>query len=528
VRSGTHRTIPGFSSRLGGAAICYPRQIGTIRPWGGDPRVTYRRGMRTSGGSLAAAAVALGVLVPAVATVESAGATAGTSEVARRAAPSMTLSPAYPLAGSAARLRVTVPTRGQRSVQLLRLVNGRWTKVTSKLSTTTGVAVFTVTTPRTVTTYRAFAPRVAAKRLAAVTTSKVVLRPTFPPVVGTSQEAGLGEYPFVTATGTHIAYTGTSDQSTFAARLHTISGHVDQVASEKATGASISGDGSTMLFDKGGQGFWDESWGLVRRVDGTATTVWAQRTGEESPSIDFEVGGVSADGQSASFTAIDPAVDPERIGVYLLDGTSHSRVAWAESAESDIAPDGSCIGFETDDNLVPQDDDGKLDAYIWLRASGTVELVQRAADGNGASYASGRPSMSNGCRYVAWEQQAAYSSWQVWVWDRVTNQRRMVSHAYDGKSYGDNSHASVSGDGSYIAFESTASLTSDKDSGNYDVFLWNKTNGGLTLLTPTAGPIGAGLHPEISDDGRHVAFDGAPKNCQSPCDRRIYLWSRSS
>lgn len=490
--------------------------------------MAYVPAMRHLGGSLVTVVMALGALAAplslSIATAEAEPA----ERVAARRATTLTNSPKYPLAGTPVKLRAQVPTKGQRPIQLQRLVGSTWTKIAGKLTTTTGVATFTITTPGRAMVYRAWAPRVANKGLAAVATPRVTLNPTFPPIPGTSQQTGLGEYPVVTATGTHVAYTGSTDDSTFAARLHTVSGHADAVAGEPATGATISGDGTTMLFRKGGQGFWDPSWGLVRRVDGVDTTVWQESVDGEFPWVEHTPGGVSADGRFASFTAVDSADEDGRVGLYLLDGTTYTRIAWTSSVESDIAPDGSCVGFDTFAKLVPEDDDTKLDAYIWVRATNKVHLVQRSATGNGASYGSARPSMSAGCRYVAWEQQAAYSSWQVWVWDRETNQRRMVSHAYDGKSYGDNTHASISSSGAFIAFESTASLTSDKDSGNYDIYLWNKSNGGITLLTPTAGTIGAGLHPEISDDGRHVTFDGAPKSCESPCDRRVYLWSRTS
>lgn len=481
--------------------------------------------MNRTGGALLAAALTAGTLVPALASTGAAQ--AGTVSGARAVTPALTLSPKYPLAGSTARLRATVPTKGQRTVQLQKLSGASWTKVKSKLSTTTGVAVFSLTTPKAVTTYRAFAPKVAAKSLKAVTTPKVVLHPQFPPIPGTTQELGIGEYPFVSGNGSHVAYDGFDEEGFVAVRRHTVSDGGDIVIG-RGHGATLSGNGSTVLYEKGGTGPWDPSWGLARWVSGAQSTIWQESADGDWPWVRFYPGGVSADGSLASFVASDSADPEERLGVYRVDGTSYQRVAWADSVTSDIAPDGSCIAFDTAEKLVPRDDNGKLDAYLWLSASKTFVLLARDTDGTSPPYLSTNASMSNGCRYVAWDQGAKYSSWEVRLWDRSTGKRTLVSHALDGKSYGDNTKASVSADGAYVAFESTASLTSDKDDGLYDVYLWRRSNDAITLLTPTKGPIGAGLHPEISDDGRHVAFDGGPKDCESPCDRRIYLWSRSN
>jgi hypothetical protein len=474
------------------------------------------------GGLLAPVVLMLVTLLPVLGV----GGTAQAGVAARATTPTLTFSPRPPAAGQPGKFRAQVPTKGQRSVQLQRLVAGSWTKVAAKLTSTSGVATFAITVPRKATTYRAWAPRVAAKRLAAVATPKVTLRPTFPPIPGTSQELGLGDYPFVSGTGTRVAYSGYDAEGLYAARLHTVGDGSDTVLGRGGE-AALSGNGSSVLYRKGGQGSWDPTWGLTRWDSGQETQVWAESADGQFPWVEFHVGGLSADGTMGSFVADDRGDAEERLGVYRLDGTSYTRVAWVDNARTDIAPDGSCLGFETSEKLVPQDDNGKTDAYLWIRATGKVELVAREADGTSPRFPSSDPSMSSGCRYVSYDQGAASSSWEVRVWDRSTGTLRLVSHALDGKSYGDNSHSSISADGSYVAFESTASLTTDKDSSNYDIYLWSKATDSLTLLTPTAGAIGAGLHPEISDNGRHVAFDGAPTTCDSPCDRRIYLWSRS-
>lgn len=472
--------------------------------------------------------IALVVLLALLGLTQPAGGLSPHAQPIARAAGSLTFSLDAPVAGQTGKFRAKVPAKGRRPIQLQRLVSGSWKVVATKRTSRTGGATFSVTVPAKRSTYRAFAPRVSSKDLRAATTNKVVIEPRAPeaPVPGTLREIGVGEYPFISADGNEVVYTGRGD-ITFAAWFHRTSPATDQMIASPAMEPVISGDGTTVLFSKGGTGFWDPSWGLTRWDTGAGegTTVWAERTDEESPWTEFYPGGLSADGAYGSFVAAPSTEDA--LGLYLLyaDG-SRDRIVDTSTVLNDIAPDGSCLTFDTDEALVAGDVNETLDAYVWIRATGAFVLVSRAANGDSVPGPSANASASAGCSSIAYERKGRFGQWEVHLWDRTTGDRRLLSRGTEGQSSGDNSHASISADGSQVAFESTASLTMEKDTGNYDLYLWSRDTGGLTLLTPKAD-VGAGLHPEISDDGRHVAFDGGPVECPSPCDLRVYVWDRT-
>ena len=278
---------------------------------------------------------------------------------------------------------------------------------------------------------------------------------------------------------------------------------------------------------KGGQGFWDESWGL-RLSDGTGpgTLLWEESASEDAPWTEFDPGALSTDGAYASVVVSEPDADFARI--YLVTDTGgRTRVSEAGvGVDSDIAPDASCVSFDTTAKLVPNDTNGVMDAYIWIRATRTFELASRLPDGNPTPLPSRDASMSAGCRYVTYSLAKRFPVQEVWLWDRVSDTRRLLSLGTRGISEGASYDPSVNADGSQVAFTSTGSLTAERDEGGDDIYVWSRASNSLTLLTP-ADAVGAGQHPDISDDGRHVVFDMVEPGCASPCDYHVRRWSRA-
>jgi hypothetical protein len=434
----------------------------------------------------------------------------------------LTFAPAAPVAGATGRFRVKVPTSGRRVVQLQRLAAGTWKRVASKSTTTAGVATFDITVPARRTTYRAFAPRVSTKRLAPVTTAALAVMPS---LRGTMSDLGEGEFPKVSADGAEVVWQGFSEEGFYTADLHPVGGGTRTVASP-AGPPVVSGDGGSVLFTKGGQGIWDSTWGL-RLSDGTdeGDLLWEERASEEDSPREFDAGGIAADGEYASVVVSDPELDD--LGVYLVTRSGgRSRIADATSVDSDIAPDSSCVSFDSTRRLVPADTNGVVDAYVWIRATDELELVSRLPDGSPSPRPSRGASMSEGCRYVTYSLEKRFPVQEVWLWDRQTDTRQLLSVGPRGVAESASYDPTVSADGSQVVFTSTGSLTLERDDGGYDVYLWSRASNSLTLLTPS-GTVGAGFHPDISDDGRHVVFDMVEPGCESPCDYHVYRWSRT-
>jgi Tol biopolymer transport system component len=161
----------------------------------------------------------------------------------------------------------------------------------------------------------------------------------------------------------------------------------------------------------------------------------------------------------------------------------------------------------------------------------TTVLVSRAdGDGKGGDGASTDPSISADGRYVAFASTAKNlrpvapsGKSQVYVRDMKTGAVTLVSRA-DGPGGAPAAAAgspSISADGRYVAFGSSAALAG----GGSDVtaiYVRDLVAGSTTLVSRTNGADGAIANgyssaPSISADGRHVAFESTADNL-SPGD----------
>ena len=99
----------------------------------------------------------------------------------------------------------------------------------------------------------------------------------------------------------------------------------------------------------------------------------------------------------------------------------------------------------------------------------------------------------------------------VFVYDRVAKTTERVSVASNGtQANGSSSFSSISGDGRYIAFESSASnLVANDTNGQSDIFVYDRqeqTTERVNVASNATQPNGSSYGASISDDGRYVAF----------------------
>lgn len=122
---------------------------------------------------------------------------------------------------------------------------------------------------------------------------------------------------------------------------------------------------------------------------------------------------------------------------------------------------------------------------------------------------------------------------QVVVYDRQTGSTTLVSHDTAGRPGNASSrHASISADGSSIAFESDAALTPDDRDGTTDVDLWTAASGAVQRISATPGggqADGPSTEPSISGTGAIVAFTSSATNLtadpgQSPNVSQVFAW----
>jgi Tol biopolymer transport system component len=204
------------------------------------------------------------------------------------------------------------------------------------------------------------------------------------------------------------------------------------------------------------------------------------------------------------------------------DGTRANR----DSAGASISGDGRYVAFYSfATNLVARDTNDREDVFVHDRITGETTRVSVASDGTQGRSHSFKPSISGDGRYVAFYSRATNlvggdtnGVEDIFVHDRVTGETTRVSVASDGTEGDSYSHhrPSISEDGRYVAFESSASnLVTDDSNGQRDVFVHDRLTAATTRVSVALdGTEGNNWsrRSSISADGRYVAFESWASN----------------
>ena len=195
-----------------------------------------------------------------------------------------------------------------------------------------------------------------------------------------------------------------------------------------------------------------------------------------------------------------------------------------------ISADGRYVVFESEaSNLVAGDTNGTGDVFVHDRQTGEttrVSVDSSGAEANGSSEAS---AISGDGRYVAFSSYASNlvsgdtnGMIDIFVHDRQTGQTTRVSVNSSRAQANDNSsdfHVAISWDGRYVAFQSDASnLVTGDTNGMGDVFVHDRQTGQTTRVSVASGGTEANASssgPDLSDDGRYVAFSSSATNLVS-------------
>ncbi len=304
-------------------------------------------------------------------------------------------------------------------------------------------------------------------------------------------------------------------------------------------GPSISADGRYVAFDSEANSFAvGEDEGVdnvfVRDlVSGTTTYVSRASDGTAGDDDSFRA-SISADGRYVAFESdANSLAVGENEGVTdifvrdLVSGTttyvsraSDGTAGDDSSSRASISADGRYVAFESDANsLAVGENEGVENVFVRDLLASTTTLVSRTSDGTAGDGLSREASISADGRHVAFLSGADNLSvvddnapFNIFVRDLVAGTTTYVSRATDGTpGESDSSRPSISADGRYVAFESTANnlvVGEDEDWGN--VFVRDLLAGTTTFVSRasdgTAGD-GDSFNASISADGRHVAFE---------------------
>ncbi len=209
------------------------------------------------------------------------------------------------------------------------------------------------------------------------------------------------------------------------------------------------------------------------------------------------------------------------------DGTQ----ANADSSQSvSISGDGRYVAFDSNaSNLLPgaPDPSGNPGVFVRDRTAGTTTLVSAAIGGGNGDGPSSGASISGDGRYVAFMSSATNlvaddtnSRPDVFVRDLQTNTTTRASVANDGSQNSNFvSSPTISADGRYVAFRANAALAPNDTNSLLDIYVRDRTAGTTTLVSVASDGTLADRStiavPAISADGRHVAFASNATNLVS-------------
>lgn len=193
-----------------------------------------------------------------------------------------------------------------------------------------------------------------------------------------------------------------------------------------------------------------------------------------------------------------------------------------------ISADGRHVAFVSEaTNLTARDVEGSRDVFVHDRLAGTTRLVNVSNSGDLPARGGVNPSISADGRHVAFESSArdlvrrdTNGAVDVFVRDLRARTTRLVSRdGSGGQANGPSGAASISADGSVVAFGSGASdLVPEDTNGAADVFVRDRATGTTERVSvndlpgPGSQADAGSQDPSISADGRFVAFDSGASN----------------
>jgi len=197
----------------------------------------------------------------------------------------------------------------------------------------------------------------------------------------------------------------------------------------------------------------------------------------------------------------------------------------SESISPSISAAGRFVAFESwASNLVPGDTNGLEDVFVHDLQTGQTTRVSLDTSGSEGNNHSDGPSISAAGRFVTFGSVASNlvpgdtnGSWDVFVHDLQTGQTTRVSVDTSGaEGNNDSRYPSISADGRFVAFDSSASNLVPGDTDRHrDVFVHDRLTRQTTRVSvgiSGAGGNNPGVFPSISADGRFVTFHSSASN----------------
>jgi hypothetical protein len=190
-----------------------------------------------------------------------------------------------------------------------------------------------------------------------------------------------------------------------------------------------------------------------------------------------------------------------------------------------ISGDGGVVAFDSiATTLVPDDTNNEADVFVHDRATNTTERVSVSSRGRQGNEFSSRPALDGTGNAVAFDSAATNlagsdangTQLDVFVHNRTTHKTKRVSVSSDEVQGNGGSHSpSVSANGRFVAFTSTASNLVPDDTSTDDIFVRDLAAGTTERVSESStGEPGnsSSTLASISANGRWVVFNSFATN----------------
>jgi Tol biopolymer transport system component len=195
-----------------------------------------------------------------------------------------------------------------------------------------------------------------------------------------------------------------------------------------------------------------------------------------------------------------------------------------DSGEPIMSADGRYLAFQsTASNLVPGDTDPAHDIYLRDLQTGSTELLSvRGGDTTSANGQSYNPAISAAGRYVAFASTGSNlvpmddnGAFDVFVFDRSAGDVTRVSvSGGEREANGPSREVAISADGRFVGFRTEATNLVRTETGAQPVIVVRDRSLGTTTLVSRAlagAPDGPSVHPMMANDGR-IAYTSDASN----------------
>lgn len=311
-----------------------------------------------------------------------------------------------------------------------------------------------------------------------------------------------------------------------------------------AASASLSADGRYVAFSDSADGLVEsdtnrESDIFVRdRLTNITERISVANDGRENskPSASPKL---SADGRYVVFQSVTDDLDNTTIedasGIFLYDRTdkaierialdSDGNVGIGAATQPDISADGRYVAFRSEaSNLVADDTNQQDDIFVRDLINKTTERISFGVEDQQSNGRSDSPTLSADGRYIAFVSSASNlvagdtnDKSDVFVYDRQTKEIERVSVNSEGTEGDGFSNApSISADGRYVSYSSAATNLVEGDTNQVgDVFVHDRitqTTERVSLTSDGEQSNGFSFNHDISAGGRYVTYSSVASN----------------